>query len=81
MTVAELKTEANKLGYNIIKKQPYITLEPCECGHKPHEWVNAKLGFFYWCESCDIRCRCEPTPRKARIAWNEMRGVVYDNQQ
>ena len=29
MTLEELKAEANKLGYSLIKKKPYITINPC----------------------------------------------------
>lgn len=35
MTLEELKTEANKLGYSLIKKKPYIHIKPCPvCGKK-----------------------------------------------
>ena len=35
MTLEELKAEANKLGYGLIKKKPYIPIKPCPvCGKK-----------------------------------------------
>ena len=35
MTLEELKAEANKLGYSLIKKKPYIPIKPCPvCGKK-----------------------------------------------
>ena len=32
MTLEELKIEANKLGYNLIKKNPKPKILPCICG-------------------------------------------------
>lgn len=32
MTPEELKAEANKLGYNIIKKKSYVRFRVCDCG-------------------------------------------------
>ena len=34
MNLEELKSEAAKLGYNLVKKQPYTKLLPCTCGEK-----------------------------------------------
>lgn len=35
MTLEELKIEANKFGYSLIKKKPYIPIKPCPiCGKK-----------------------------------------------
>ena len=43
MTVEELKIEANKLGYNIIKKpEPKEKKLPCICGRKKHR------DMVYW---------------------------------
>ena len=40
MNLEELKAEAAKLGYNLVKRQPYIKLLQCACGKKkPHEWL------------------------------------------
>lgn len=42
MTVEELKIEANKLGYNIIKKNIKPKILPCVCGCKRREhWSNS----------------------------------------
>lgn len=34
MNLEELKAEATKLGYNLVKKQPYIKPLHCTCGKK-----------------------------------------------
>lgn len=39
MTLEELKAEANKLGYCLIKKKPYIPIKPCPvCGRTIEEF-------------------------------------------
>lgn len=70
MTIEELKAEAERQGYNLIKKQRYISLVRCNiCGEKPQQWTFKGL-FSY-------KCRCHKengwyaTDREARTAWNE----------
>lgn len=73
MTVEELKTEAKKLGYNIIKiPEPLESLLPCVCGHKkPTLWYG---GFSFEQYKCPVCGRAgEPgRKREARHNWNEM---------
>ena len=72
MTVDELKIEAKKLGYNIIKKAEYIKLLPCKCGKKyPMVWSYMD-GFFYKCPKCGAKSKMAKTEREARINWNNM---------
>ena len=74
MTVEELKIEANKLGYNIIKKQPYVKLLPCTCGQKkPTHWYKFgnEVGEFYKCPKCDFMSPVAKTKNKAKENWNE----------
>lgn len=73
MTEAELKAEAKKLGYNLIKSEPYIRLKPCTCGCKRRE---------HWFSTCEpyhiLRCkRCGKeaygnTDREVKQIWNMM---------
>ena len=45
MTVEELKIEAKKLGYNIIKIKPKTKILPCICGRKRMEkWYFCQEG-------------------------------------
>lgn len=70
MTFEELKAEADRQGYNLVKKQKYISLKPCPvCGKKPSEWFNRGLH-TYKCE-CDKHYQWFATNRAARIAWND----------
>ena len=47
MTIEELKKEANKLGYNIIKKREIPKILPCTCGCKKREhiYISGKTEF------------------------------------
>ena len=73
MTFEELKAEANRQGYDLIKKQRYISLVRCNiCGEKPEQWQRKGLLSY--------KCRCDKangwyaTDRAARIAWNDYAG-------
>lgn len=75
MTVEELKIEAKKLGYSIIKNNPKPKKSPCTCGRK-------MLETWYCGDGIDnritIKCpRCEKrasgtTLREAIENWNKM---------
>lgn len=73
MNLEELKSEAAKLGYNLVKKQSYITLLPCTCGEKkPHEWFHARGTSFYKCDNCGLSAPSAKTNREARENWNKL---------
>lgn len=77
MTFDELKVEADKLGYQLIKKKTHIKLLPCTCGYKRiKEWYDAGFWvtdkYFYSCPRCEKKSPSAKTKRGARIAWNEM---------
>lgn len=82
MTFEELKAEAKRQGYNLIKKQPYISMTKCDnCGKKPHVWFYARTyddrthefsGFFLKCPECEKSTEVFKTEREAREAWNAM---------
>lgn len=70
MTYEELKEEASKLGYKLVKKQKYISLAKCKnCGKKPVEWYTTN-GMAYECE-CGKRAE-GVSVRVARMAWNRL---------
>ena len=77
MTLDELKIEAEKLGYRLVKNQPYIRLLPCTCGRKRvEEWLDYGFGVrdnhFYACPRCGKKSPPAKTMREAKRAWNEM---------
>ena len=44
MTIDELRIEADKLGYNLVKKKSYMPIKPCPiCGRKnTSTWYSTK---------------------------------------
>ena len=78
MTVEELKAEAKRLGYNIIKKPESVKLLPCVCGHKRVEQYYKHIqgkkkesGHFYWCQWCGREAEVGKTKIEAKKRWNE----------
>ena len=47
MALEELKTEAKRQGYKLIKaKRPRF--EPCLCGHNVHQWCSGPEGWMVY---------------------------------
>ena len=77
MNLEELRAEAAKLGYNLVKKQPYIKLSRCTCGeNKPSEWFyyteENKVMRIYKCDNCGLSALPAKTNRQARENWNQL---------
>lgn len=72
MTVEELKKEADKLGYRVLKKEKSIPLSACPCGRKkPWEGWHFGGGYSYKCPNCGNEAPVASTKKQARINWNE----------
>lgn len=73
MTVEELKLEAAKLGYNIIKKVENIKFSPCTCGYNKRDlWWDGKDNMcFYKCKRCEFRGYKGKTQNEAKRNWNK----------
>lgn len=74
MTYEELKKEADKLGYKLIKKTEPVKRLPCTCGCKR---VYYCYEFFYEglvCKSCGkfSYSRKGASDRQKTIDWNNM---------
>ena len=72
MTLEELKAEAKRQGYKLIKaKRPRF--EPCLCGHNDHQWVSGPEGWAVYCKHCGLE---SPWVKKSHnaviVAWNAM---------
>jgi predicted RNA-binding Zn-ribbon protein involved in translation (DUF1610 family) len=72
MTIEELKTEAEKLGYRVVKKEKYVSLLPCPCGRKkPEKWYSfTENEDFYQCPNCGLKAPGAMTDKQARYNWN-----------
>lgn len=84
MTLEELKIEANKLGYKLIKNNPMPKLKPCVCGCKQRtEWsCHNPDGVRLECVKCGLSTPVVKTRREAINSWNDLIGhieTVSDN--
>ena len=72
MTLEELKAEAKRQGYKLIKaKRPRF--EVCLCGHNVHQWVSGLEGWMVYCKHCGLESPWAKKSYSAVIeAWNEM---------
>ena len=75
MTLDELKAEAKKLGYHLVKNTPKISLLPCPIGGRKltYEWQNCVTGkFFRQCKCCEsFDGYGAKTSNGAKLGWNE----------
>ena len=76
MTLEELKAEAKKHGYKLVKEQPYIRMAPCICGHKRISSCltvdsNSQMVHVNWCYKCGFRAEPARTKYEAKLKWNE----------
>lgn len=74
MTLEELKAEAKKHGYKLVKDLPYISMLPCVCGHKNIAYMcfwGAPNPFYHQCRKCGFKSQPTRTKYEAKIKWNE----------
>lgn len=76
MTVEELKEEAKKHGYYLLKPTPtnkYVKLLPCTCGYKHRERVYDDNNYIaFRCKKCGKQSDFKRVISWAVEAWNEM---------
>lgn len=78
MTLEELKVEAKKQGYKLVKDIPYEKFLPCKCGHnrrkKYYGFYNMGYSYRYVCNKCGYYVDGK-TEKEAKHNWNEkMKG-------
>lgn len=72
MNLEELKQEAAKHGYRLVKKREYIKLLPCPCGGERREhWYLLKGGEYYKCKKCGFKGDAGSNDYESRQGWNE----------
>ena len=73
MTLDEIKKEADKLGYRVLKKtEPLPTLIPCACGcNRRTSWWKSGVGEYYACKNCGFESEPAITERGKRQNWND----------
>lgn len=75
MTYEELKAEANKMGYNLIKKKEYIPHKRCKCGSRGSMWHDCSSEITTHsivCKNCSIRTNSHKSEADAWREWNKM---------
>lgn len=74
MTLEELKTEANKLGYKLVPIKKYVSRSTCVCGqkYKVELWLDTSgTGmFFYKCPKCGLKGYPASSREGAKLNWN-----------
>lgn len=71
MTLTELRTEAQKYGYKLVKDTPNPTLEPCICGSKRHIRMLGIYTKYYKCVKCGFKADEAQYLYQAKLKWNE----------
>ena len=71
MTLEELKAEAARQGYHLIRNSDREKLLPCVCGHNRREyWYTGDGGVRLVCKGCGREVKGK-TEREAIRNWNE----------
>lgn len=81
MTYEELKAEADKLGYGLIKRKEYVKFKPCpKCGSTGNRdcWHRSSVGPFYVCKKCRWKAKPAKTMAEAKRNWNDGIGDEED---
>lgn len=72
MTYEELKAEAKRQGYKLIKDK-HPRFERCLCGHNVHQWMSGPEGWKVYCKHCGLESPWAKKNHSAVIeAWNAM---------
>lgn len=70
MTLEELKIEAKRQGYKLIKDNPLPKIGRCECGRRPRQWWTSEQRSFYKCDHCGKQSDAKVKRRDIIEAWN-----------
>ena len=74
MTVEQLKEEADKLGYRIVRKSA-PKLVACDCNNRKPRQYRAYIGgekkIYYYCPDCRKKAESCTNVEDAILSWNE----------
>lgn len=71
MDLETLKKEADKLGYRVVKKQPYVPFPQCACRKgKGIDRYQTIGGYFYRCPICGKESEPAKLASDAAMNWN-----------
>lgn len=72
MDLGDLKIEADRLGYRLVKKTEYAVFKPCICGYNRRSRRQSPDGIFFECEHCGLKSKPGKNETEARKMWNRM---------
>ena len=76
MTLQELRVEADKLGYSVVKKRVWTKFAPCVCGHNQrthlHKYIKDTGEFIdiIECKNCGRKVTGF-NEKDAKLNWNK----------
>jgi hypothetical protein len=71
MTLEELKAEAKKHGYKLVKETPNTTLNSCICGEKRYIRMLGTHTKYCKCIKCGFTADEAKYQYEAKIKWNK----------
>ena len=76
MTLEQIRAEAKKHGYKLVKEYPYVRMMPCICGHKNIAYCStfgdkSKKPYYHQCSKCGLTSERTKTKYEAKLKWNE----------
>lgn len=84
VTLEELKAEANKLGYTLVKKQPHIPFPTCKCTNYRKGIMRFRDGhgyYYYRCPVCMLSSEPAKLVRDASKNWYNLTVERYGRKE
>lgn len=80
MTYEELKAEANRQGYRLVKQSRPEKLLPCICGHNKRTHRFSHNFYVLECKNCGSIVRAE-TEKEVYSEWNKFMTKLREENQ
>ena len=84
MTLEELKAEANKHGYTLVKRQPYIPFPSCKCTNYRkglYRYQQPYEGYFYKCDICGLESKPARFIKDAQLNWYNLTKERFGREE
>lgn len=82
LSVKELREQAFKKGYILVKKKPFVKLDTCICGGNKRSHISrtGDLCYGLQCKKCGMEVWGK-NERDSRIEWNKLISKLKDDKQ
>jgi hypothetical protein len=82
MGLGDIKIEADKLGYRLVRKTEYVHFMPCICGASNRGRWSSPDGIFFECNNCGLKSKPAKNETDARKNWNKLvEGYVKEPEE